>query len=318
MPYGYSIMPPDQSPSELQPPITPIRRGRAWRVAIQLSAVATVFVVAAQYQWFLDEYALMTYHVAPEVAALVTPLGLTRYGQAILDRSKPQIDDKTAFNRDCQTVHGDLELGCYAGGRIYVLRIDNASLKPEMATVMAHELLHAAWARLPHREQTTLGNELEPIYHRLNDDDLNARMAGYATSEPGEETNELHSILGTEQPDLGNALLEAHYRQYFANRSAIVAAHAAYEDVFDTQRAQLASQLATIKTLKAQLVALDARMEADKTSGQIAAYNALVPSQNRLVDQVNGLIDTYDAGVDEYNALSASIDSHELTTEPGV
>ena len=300
--------------------LKPIRSelaARPVRLVLRVGALVVVLVVLANYQFVLDQYALATYHAPANIAPLEAKLGLTKRAQAIFDRAQPQIDDKSAFNKDCQTQKGDLELGCYTHDRIYILQIDNASLQPEMETVLAHEVLHAAWDRLSARDRSELGSQLEDVYHGLNNPDLSARMAGYATSEPGEETNELHSILGTEEATLP-ADLTAHYDEYFTDRGAIVAAHAAYQHVFDTRRDQLVAQLGTIKSLKAQLAAIDARLAADRASNQISSYNALIPSQNRLVDEVNSLITSYDDGVDEYNALSASIDSQQLSTEPGV
>ena len=58
-------------------------------------------------------------------------------------------------------------------------------------------------------------------------------------------------------------------------------------------------------------------MDAYKASGQVAAYNALVPRQNRLVESINRQIEAYRAAVDEYNQLSKSLDSQAITdTEP--
>jgi hypothetical protein len=282
-----------------------------WLVVVALA------LVAWQYQWLVDQYTLLTYRAPANVAALEQPLALTSKAQAILDRARPQIDSKAQFNTDCQTSAGDLELGCFNHNRIYVLLIDNDSLKPEMETVLAHELLHAAWARLDANQQRTLGTQLEAVYEGLHDSDLQQRMAGYAQTEPGEQDNELHSILGTEQTTL-TPVLEQYYSQYFTSRTAIVAAHAAYAQVFAGRGQELATQLATIKSLKSQLSSLNGRMSSLKASGMIAQYNALVPQQNALVEQVNGLISGYNAGVDEYNALSNSIDSHKIDTEPGV
>jgi hypothetical protein len=284
----------------------------------QILFVGALLFALSQYQFFLDEYALQTYHPNSEVAALIAPLKLTRSGRAILYRSNPVIDDKTHFNSDCKTSKGELELGCYTNNQIFILRIENVRLKPEMQTVLAHELLHAAWSRLSGSDQTKLGRELESTYHGLSDQELTARIAGYAISEPGEETNELHSILGTELANLTDSDLQRHFSDYFLDRQSIVNAHAQYEAVFTTQRTFLNAELGTIKSLKSQLTTLNARMNALKASGQISSYNALVPMQNRLVDQLNNLIKSYNKDVDDYNALSASIDSNQITTEPSV
>ena len=154
------------------------------------------------------------------------------------------------------------------------------------------------------------------MYASSTDQDLRARMAGYAQSEPGEETNELHSILGTETASLPPAL-EAHYAKCFSDRSKIVAAHAAYQSVFNDRRTELEDELAEIRSEKGQLAVLNRQLEDYRAAGQIDAYNSLVPRQNNMVDEINSQIETYRQGVDEYNALSKSLDSQEITdTEP--
>jgi hypothetical protein len=162
------------------------------------------------------------------------------------------------------------------------------------------------------RDQKTVGAELEREYAALNDPALTQRMSEYAQTEPGQEDNELHSILGTEVASLPSDL-EKHYSQYFTQRSAIVAAHAAYEQVFSQQGAQLQSELSQIRSEKAQLATLNGTMSKLREAGQIDAYNALVPRQNALVDDINARIVRYQQGVNDYNALSKSLDSQEIT-----
>lgn len=291
-------------------------RARGIASAIQLMVLVLLLLVVVNYQSLLDQYALATFHPPADVAAIDNRLGLTQLAMAKLYRAQPQIDDKASFNRDCQTQPHELELGCYFHGHIYILRIDNQSLVPEMDVVMAHELLHAVWADMSTSERKQIGDELEQEYTSSTDQDLKARMAGYAQSEPGEETNELHSILGTETASLTPAL-EAHYAKYFSDRSKIVAAHAAYQSVFNDRRTELENELAQIRSEKGQLAVLNRQLENYRAAGQIDAYNSLVPRQNNMVDEINSQIETYRQGVDEYNALSKSLDSQEITdTEP--
>jgi hypothetical protein len=282
------------------------------KTTVELLIIGLLAVVAFNYQFFLDRYALATFHPGAGIAAIEPRLGLTEGARAIFYRSQPQLDAKVAFNSDCQTSQGELELGCYYRDRIYILQIENASLAPEMQVVTAHELLHAAWQRLSSNERASLTTQLEQAYASLNDADLKARMADYAKSEPGQEANELHSILGTEQVQLSPAL-EQYYARYFTSRAQITAAHAAYEGVFNSRRAELEQELATIRTLKGQLATVNRQLDSYKAAGQIDQYNALVPRQNQLVDGINTRIDTYRVGVDEYNALSRSLDSQQIT-----
>lgn len=285
---------------------------KALTLSLQFAALGVLLIVGLNFQSILDWYALQTYHPAADVAQIESRLQLTPLATAIFYRNGPQIDSKTAFNSDCSTSAGVLELGCYYHGHIYILRIDNTSLAPEMDVVTAHELLHAAWVRLSDSERNKLSTELQTAYASIQDPELQARMADYAKSEPGEEANELHSILGTEYAKLPPDL-ESYYARYFVQRSAIVAAHQSYQNVFNTRRAELEAELFTIRSLKSQLTSLNRTMADYRSAGLISAYNALVPRQNALVDDINSRIDTYSNGVAEYNALSGSLNSRQIT-----
>jgi hypothetical protein len=278
----------------------------------QLGLVGVLVLLALNYQTLLDDYALVTFHPGSEMAAIEGRLGLTTKARAVLYRTQPQLDAKADFNRDCDTQPHELELGCFFHQRIYILRIDNQSLVSEMDVVAAHELLHAVWGGMSPVERDQMTRELERVYTQVADADLKQRMEGYAKTEPGEEANELHSILGTEFASL-SPVLEAHYAKYFAHRGQIVAAHAAYTGVFNSRRVELESELAQIRSLKGQLGVINRQLETYRSNGQIEQYNALVPRQNNLVDDINHRIETYRQGVDEYNALSKSLDSREIT-----
>jgi hypothetical protein len=290
----------------------PKRQFLTGRVLAQFAVLAVMLIIILNYQGILDDYALATFHPSDQVASIESRLGLTPQARAIFYRAHSQIDDKASFNRDCDTQPHELELGCYYQGHIYVLRIDNQSLAPEMDAVTAHELLHAEWNRMSAGDRATIGAELERIYATLADKELQQRMADYAQSEPGEEQNELHSILGTEFANL-SPVLEQHYSALFSNRATIVTAHSAYLQVFTTRRSELETELAKIRGEKAQLATLNREMEAYRSSNRIEAYNNLVPTQNRLVDDINSQIASYQEAVDEYNALSTSLDSQTIT-----
>lgn len=279
---------------------------------VKLGLLGLLVLAGLNYNGLADQYALATYRPTAEISGFEARVGLTPAARAALYRSNPQFDAKAAFNTDCDTKPHELELGCYYRGRIYVLRIENASLAPEMDVVSAHELLHAAWARMGVSERQRLATLLQAEYKSLNDKDLNERMAGYAVSEPGEEANELHSILATEYARLSPEL-EKYYARYFTQRSQVVARHEAYQDVFESRRLELERELAKIRSEKATLSSLNRQMDVYKASGQITAYNALVPQQNRLVELINSQIEIYRAGVDEYNELSKSLDSQTIT-----
>lgn len=277
---------------------------------LQILILTALVTAALNVQGLLDAYATATYRATPEVAAITDPLGLTKEGKRLVARSNPDILHKKAFNEACQTQAEELELGCYYRNRVYVLFIESPELAPEMHAVMAHELLHVAWARLSRKEREVLGVELNRIYATMGQDaGLASRMAAYRKSQPGQETNELHSILGTEYRSL-SPLLERHYSRYFRDRGAVVAQHEKFERVFELRRQVLERELATIQRQKRELAAVNGRLDSLKASGRILEYNSLIPRQNRLVDEINRRIADYRQGVEEYNALSTHLDSN--------
>ena len=282
-----------------------------WRTVLQLGLLAGLVVIGLNLQYIEDQIALRTFTPTTDLVPLINGLGLTNSAMGILYRAQPRIDDKAAFNADCQTSKGELELGCYYRGRIYILRIANPSLAPEMTAVLAHELLHAQWLRLSDQDRRTLGLELSSAYSGLHDTGLTQRMASYAQTEPGEQNNELHSILGTEYSNL-SPWLNQDYSKLFTDRSIIVRAHEQYQGVFDQRKNQLTADLAQIQSLKSTIASINATLATDKADGRYSAYNALIPRQNSLVDQVNAMISDYQAGVTEYNSLSKSLDSTQL------
>src|SRR4051812_36709353 len=130
------------------------RQSNPFVLGLQVGIVALIVLGAINYQAILDQYALETFKPSAEVASIESRLGLTQKAKATFYRAEPQIDNKAQFNTDCDTRPHELELGCFYHGRIFVLRIDNESLKTEMDVVTAHELLHAAWTRMSPSERS--------------------------------------------------------------------------------------------------------------------------------------------------------------------
>jgi chromosome segregation ATPase len=120
-------------------------------------------------------------------------------------------------------------------------------------------------------------------------------MQYYEEHEPGERTNELHSILGTEVYPLGDDL-ERHYQEYFEDRSVVVSFHMGYQAVFSRLEAQ-ATQL------KGEIDMLAKSLNVD-----IANYNSSMEQLNLLTrrhnDQLTRINRTDRASVSSYNTES--------------
>jgi hypothetical protein len=234
----------------------------------------------------------------PEVVRLADDATMTPLARDIFYRSMPQIDgDRALFEAHCNLPNvpdSSVELACYApsDNRIFILRIDDPQLRSEMAVAAAHEMLHAAYRKMTTSERSALDRELRAALPAVMNDSLRNTLRQYRISEPGQENNELHSILGTEHRNLTPAL-EEHYAQYFVNRAGVVMQSEAWESVFSDLKAQIQRTEKQIRDLRAE-------MAEDRRRGNIAAYNSKVPRVNALVHQ-------YNDDVAQYNRLSRSL-----------
>jgi hypothetical protein len=243
----------------------------------------------------------------PEVVRLADVATMTPYARDIFYRTVPQIDgDRGLFEAHCNLPNvpdSSVELACFApsDNRIFILRIDDPALKSEMVVAAAHEMLHAAYRRMTTTERATIDKEIRAALPSVMNEALRATLRQYRISEPGQENNELHSILGTEYRNLTPAL-ETYYAKFFANRLAVVAESEAWESVFSDLKAKIQRTEKQIRDLRAE-------MAEDRRRNNIAAYNAKVPRVNALVNQ-------YNADVQQYNRLSRSLLGPELPDVP--
>lgn len=242
-------------------------------------------------------------------------LKLTSAGELIFYGTYPKLDSKTEFNADCKPGKNILEFGCYYAGinRIYLLDIKEPNLKTMVDVGAAHEMLHAVYARLTANQKAEINSLIEADYSKIHNADLASRLKSYAVTEPGNQDNELHSILGTEFGNLSNKL-EEHYRQYFFDRAQIVVWNTknqtfikGKEDLINKQKLKIEADLKKLKLLDAYMLSL-------KKSGNIVAYNSLVPEQNNLVFSLKIQVNKYNADVATYNDIIASLNSHTYSS----
>ncbi|MDO4773764.1 MAG: hypothetical protein Q4A37_01395 [Candidatus Saccharibacteria bacterium] len=213
-----------------------IRRGIAIGVGALLSAGA-VWALLHQ-QAIRDQLTVWQYQPSAAVSALADRSGMSDGGRFYFFVTRPSLENAEQFNQECRRVEqASPILGCYdqAADRIHIYNVTHPELDGIKEVTAAHEMLHAAWARMSQAERQRLGELLEAAYQRVKTDDLAARMAYYERTQPGSRANELHSIVGTEIADVGHEL-EQHYQQFFSNRQAVVGLHAAYHQRFTTMQ----------------------------------------------------------------------------------
>lgn len=295
-------------------------------------------------QAIIDRINYYTFKPSDSISNIASSATLTQNGLFYFYSSLPQVDSSADFNNHCvrQEVSSAI-LGCYTNQRIYIYDVKNDSRLEGVKTVSsAHEMLHAAWERLSANEKDRLTILLESAYQKVKTDELKSRMDYYDREQPGDHSQELHSILGTEFRNLGDEL-NSYYSRYFSDRSVLVSLHDKYSAIItETTNKQklLLSQInslsadlkarieaynSAVKIVNADVAALETeRTKIDTTSiSQVSAFNAkrssiikrinLLNAEQKTIlsDQAyyNDLISQYNELVIVGNGLTNSLDS---------
>jgi hypothetical protein len=315
-----------QQPTNRQTPPTfnPTRQTKrkpAWFGRVVLVLLLAVFgAVIWQRTAIGDWFRLYGYHPSAAITALADETTMTPDARHLFYINRPAIDDKTMFASKCTTQEKAIVLGCYHDGEngIYILSISSKSeLNGVMQVTAAHEMLHAAYARLSTSEKTKIDRELQDYYdHGLTDKSIKADVDSYRSSEPGQLLNEMHSIFGTEVAKLP-APLEQYYSRYFTNRQAVVKQAEKYEAAFRSRETavkhydtQLTSLKTTIKKEQSDLSKKGAKLDSQRAQvdryraqRNYSAYNAGVVSYNALVNQYNDELAQLKSDIHAYNDI---------------
>ena len=273
--------------------------------------------------------------VAPpsvEIERLAISSTMTREAQQIFYRQTPTIEPKQTFFNICKTSKKTndtlIMFGCYfnngKSGKIAIQSVTDDRFQGVMEVTAAHEMLHVVYQRMTLLEQNQINKQLQAVLEKLENPRILKLVQTYREQDPRSVDNELHSILATEVRNLGSEL-EEHYRQYFTDRSAIVALSERYEGVFTALRDKaknLNQQLATRKSSLEQLVSQVKQeaegVDAERSSLQnsissspqsdynfrVSNFNDRVNSYNRLVSRLKEETDTYNQKVTEHNSLA--------------
>ncbi|HEX6365157.1 MAG TPA: hypothetical protein VF000_03350 [Agromyces sp.] len=175
-----------------------------------------------------------------EIAALADAAFLTEEGREIFFDARPRLRDDDEVSRECDQrafepddSGGGTTVGCYNGyDVISILEPDDARLRPMMVTTAAHELLHAAYARLDAAERDEVDALVAAEILRVPADDaVHAQIAASVGDRSENLANELFAYLGSQVVlDGGFAPeLEAYYARYFTDRYALVDVFLAFE-----------------------------------------------------------------------------------------
>lgn len=307
---------------------------RLKRTSFMRSFTAIVAVaggLAAAY-WFgpqlLDEFRAQQYTPSSHISAIEQRVTLTSAGRRIFYATSPEVQDSGQFNGSCHSVERTTAiLGCYYRDRIYLYNVQNSELDGALDVTAAHELLHAAYARLSTFEQRKVDGLVRAAYQKVkNEPTLKRLMEYYKQAEPGAEINELHSILGTTIANLDSEL-ERYYARYFTNRASIVTLNQRYTQVFselDQQatslKAKISAEESSLKTetdayqnelnqLNSDIQSFNQRAVSGDFSSQEfyatrSALSGRVASLNNQQNQLNTRISAYNTMIAEYNKLA--------------
>jgi predicted nucleic acid-binding Zn-ribbon protein len=273
----------------------------------------------------IDTVRAYNFQASSKIVAIDERLELTDRGTDIFYASQPQINEKEAFNENCETQERTTAiLGCFYRDKIYLYDLRNTELDGTLEVTAAHEMLHAAYQRLTILERWYVDRMVVNAYEKVKDEKtIKELMAYYAESEPGAEVDELHSILGTVIADL-DPELENYYKRYFEDRAVVVALNERYNAVFERLseeskviEARLAETEPEITLLLAQYNADREQIEADvqsfntrATANQFASQAAFNAERSRLlsrIDELNQRRDEINARVAQYNADVAAL-----------
>ncbi|MBR2659187.1 hypothetical protein IKD60_00285 [Candidatus Saccharibacteria bacterium] len=303
------------------------------RGSVKWPVIATIFVVLSIAIGFLcylnrtiitDWFLSFNYHPTTDVINVQNSLMLTPRGDLMFAATNPSLENRDDFNEDCKSHNQDISiLGCYGKGRIYIYDIKSDELPGVIESTAAHELLHAAWARMGNNEKNTIVDVLMEVY---NNEKYHAELAeDLETYGDHERIEELHSRIGTQIADLPETL-EKHYAKIFKDQDYIVSFYDSYITPFKELEAEIDALSSELEKLGAEIEqkTSDYTKAAEELSGQIDEFNRcastpncfatdagfyarrsqLVAKQSALEDvygELSDLVDHYNTLVAEYN-----------------
>lgn len=275
--------------------------------------------------YLTDLFLSFQYSASPELSSLENDLELTDSAGLILRASHPSLESREEFNILCDSHDEQISvLGCYTDRKIYIYNIEESELSGIKESTLAHELLHAVWARTPSSERDHISRLLAEVYNQQEYHDQLAE--DLETYDDAERVDELHSRIGTEIANLP-AELESHYAKYFKNQDKVV-------DFYENYITPFRELSEEIDNLSTELEKLNQEIEektpayyksAEKLSAEIDEFNncartsgcftteyafnvrrnQLLASQSEIesaYEKLNKMINDYNKLVEEYNA----------------
>jgi hypothetical protein len=266
---------------------------------------------------------------SPEALALADRAALSEEGRQIYAGANPTIEAAAEFRTNCvPDGPGEGALGCFDGRRIHLFGVYDPAWDGSMVSTAVHEMLHAAWQRLPGSERDRLSPFLvaasdaartEPRVASVIDGEM--RHYNASSVESPEMVNELHSILGTQVAGLPPDL-ESYYARYFTDRTVIVALDASSSSTYYGIIARIDELAAIVAGLDVQSTDLSTRWDAATQcySGAATVYNGWVAEHPIApIPEIEARWRPVQDCIDEQNSISDAqqviIDQRRVATD---
>jgi hypothetical protein len=303
------------------------RLNRHLRTAI----IIVVAIIGIRFAQELEDWGkLISYQPPAEIARLATTTTMTDTARRLFYVNRPTIETKKSALNLCKSSEHTVILGCYVPSQgIFLQAVTDPRLEGVMEVTAAHEMLHVAYQRMSIFEQTHINQQLQVQLSKLQNPRILKLVGTYNRQDSRSVDNELHSILGTEVQNL-SPKLEEHYRQYFTDRSSIVALSERYEGVFTTLKEKAKTLTRELETQKVGLERLAAQVKQESASidseranlestiaanpqadyqFRISSFEDRVNSYNQLVAQLRAQSDAYNRAISESNSLTVEHNS---------
>ena len=297
---------------------------------LKLRLIALLAVLIAIGSWCLfnlqtlrDWYILATYKPSAVIVDIANTDTMTSYARQLFYVNRPELSSKQLFAQNCPNgTEQSYVVGCYHPGDngIYLLNVTDPRLNGIVEVTGAYEMLHAGYARLSKGQRDVIDKRMWTYYLSANlGTEIHQQMAAYAKTEPGEQYDELYSVLATEVSNLPTDL-ENQYKIYFTDRKRVVDMYNGYEAAFTERQAEIKADDNQLTTLKKQIQTEEAELNlllaniqsdqniltSDKSQGRIVDYNAEVVSYNDIVNNYDSLIGQIKSAISSYNDLVSS------------
>src|SRR3989344_5299080 len=287
------------------------------RFFVGLAILGSFVFAVFNWQNIYDWQRLRGWEPSSKVAQLATDTTMDSKTRRLFYVQRPELNDKTTFNKNCTKSEQTIVLGCYINRQgIFLLSVTEQRLYGVEQVTAAHELLHAAYDRLSSTEKTRINNLINNAFGKITDKRILETVDAYK-KDGADINNELHSILGTEIRSLSPEL-ETYYKKYFADRAKIVSYSEKYQKAFSDKKAQEDALYSQIKAIEGQLTGLSDQIQSTEsnlnsqyqslesernTTTDVQGFNARVNTYNNGVINLRGLINKYNQLANSHNAL---------------